>query len=110
MDVSRRTLVKAAGVVALASPAATTAGGMPPNKFEGPDTPTVGLSLGDGGSLGGRGAAPADAQKAQETAARRLKQLGVNWVLLNGGPYPGRNLLSKDRSNASNPTASPWAT
>src|ERR1700683_2257198 len=97
MNVSRRTVVKAAGVVALASPAAAATGAMPPNKFEGPDTPKIGLSLGDGGSLGGRGAAPADAQKAQETAARRLKQLGVNWVLANGGPLPWEESALKEQ-------------
>jgi hypothetical protein len=108
MNVSRRELMQAAGVAALASPSATAAGAMmPPNKFEGPDTPKIGLSLGDGGALGGRGGAPpatastppaatggasgavpVNPQQAQEAAARRIKQLGVNWVLSGGGPIP----------------------
>ncbi len=98
MKVSRRTLVKAAGVMALASPSAQAAGAMPPNKFEGPDTPKIGLSLADGGRLAGRGGAPVpaavpgdpplNAQQAEEAAARRIKQLGVNWVLANGGTLP----------------------
>ena len=108
MNVSRRKLMQAAGVAALASPAATAAGAMPPNKFEGPDTPKIGLSLGDGGALGGRGGAPAatgaapgappvNPQQAQEAAARRIKQLGVNWVLMSGGPIPWEESLLKEQ-------------
>jgi mannonate dehydratase len=109
MNVSRRKLMQAAGVAALASPAATAAGAMmPPNKFEGPDTPKIGLSLGDGGALGGRGGAaaaaaaapgapPIDPQKAQEAAARRIKQLGVNWVLSGGGPIPWEESSLKEQ-------------
>ena len=74
MKLSRRRLIEAAGAAALAGPTAkrSTAATMPENKFEGASTPKLCLAIGDGGS-------------SQEEAARRIKQLGVNWVL-SGGP------------------------
>src|SRR5437660_4942884 len=103
MKVSRRELMQAAGVAALASPAAAPAAEtMPPNKFEGPGTPKICLSLGDGG--GGRAGAAATAPTpgalpalSQEEAARRIKQLGVNWVLSNGGPIPWEESRLKEQ-------------
>lgn len=102
MNVSRRELMQAAGVAALVSPAAPAAETMPPNKFEGPDTPKICLSLGDGG--GGRGGAAAAAASpgappavSQEEAARRIKQLGVNWVLSNGGQIPWEESRLKEQ-------------
>jgi mannonate dehydratase len=105
MKVSRRRLMQAAGVGALASPDVTTAGAMPPNQFEGPNTPKISLSLGDGSGLGrggtpvaagASGTPPISPQQAQEAAARRIKQLGVNWVLSNGGPIPWEESRLKD--------------
>jgi len=85
MKFSRRQLMEAAGVAALAGPVPASAATMPENKFESKDTPKLCLSLGDGGPLGGgRGAATGDTNP-QQAAARRIKQLGVNWVL-SGGP------------------------
>ena len=90
MDLSRRRLMQAAGAAAWATPAATAAGTMLENKFEGPDTPKICLSLGDGGGFGGRAAAAPGAPPVnpQEAAARRIQQLGVNWLLAGGGPIP----------------------
>jgi mannonate dehydratase len=50
---------------------------------EGKDTPKIALGMGDGGGAGGAAGAP----NASDPAAgpRRIKQLGVNWVL-SGGP------------------------
>jgi mannonate dehydratase len=75
---------------------------MPPNKFEGPGTPKICLSLGDGGGgRGGTAAAPASPGAlpalSQEEAARRIKQLGVNWVLSNGGPIPWEESRLKEQ-------------
>jgi mannonate dehydratase len=73
MKLSRRNLIQSAGVAALANPLPTSAASMPENKFESASTPRLCLAIGDGGS-GDR-----------EAAARRIRQLGVNWVL-SGGP------------------------
>jgi mannonate dehydratase len=66
--------MQAAGAAALASPAARAAT-MPENRFEGKDTPKLCLGLGDGGASG-------------EQGARRIKQLGVNYVLSGNGRIP----------------------
>jgi mannonate dehydratase len=68
---------------------------MPEPRFEGKDTPKICLSAGDGGmGQGGRGAGPSAAPAATpgapapnplEASARRIKQLGVDYVL-SGGP------------------------
>src|ERR1700685_329767 len=87
---SRRKLMQAAGIAALASPVATPARAaamMPENKFEGKDTPKICLAIGDGGG-GGRGGAPGsatDPAAAEAAAARKIKQLGVNYVIGGGG-------------------------
>jgi mannonate dehydratase len=84
--------MQTAGVAALAtpfSPAAT----IPEPPIEASGTPKIALSMGDGGGGGfggGRGAAPPDASGAPPAtqpvdSLRRIKQLGVNWVL-SGGP------------------------
>jgi mannonate dehydratase len=80
MAISRRHLIESAGLAALASPSPAAAAEMPENKFEGPTTPKLGLAVGDGAI----GFAGADSDR-QEAGARRIKQLGVNWVL-SGGP------------------------
>ena len=85
MKISRRRLIEAAGAVALAAPASAGAI-LPENKFEGKDTPKLCLGLGDGG-----GAAPPSASASgtpltpEAASCRRLKQIGVDWVL-SGGP------------------------
>jgi mannonate dehydratase len=75
MKISRRNLIQTAGIAALASPAASAAGTMPENKFEGKDTPKICLALGDS----------AVGQQDVKSQARRLRQLGVDHVL-GGGP------------------------
>src|SRR5947209_5654880 len=103
MKVSRRKLMQAAGVAALVPPDASAAETMPPNKFEGPATPKICLSLGDGGGgRGGAAAAPASPGAlpalSQEEAARRIKQLSVKWVLSNGGPIPWEESRLKEQA------------
>jgi mannonate dehydratase len=72
---SRRRLIEAAGVAAFAAPAVQAAK-MPEPRFEGKDTPKLCLSIGDGG---GGAAGP------NEAGLRRIKQIGVEYVL-GGGP------------------------
>jgi mannonate dehydratase len=71
-------MIQTAGAAAAALPLASAAT-MPSPRFEGSDTPKIALSFGDGG--GGLGGGPA----AQADSLRRIKQLGVTW-LLGGGP------------------------
>jgi mannonate dehydratase len=75
MRISRRNLIQTAGLAAMASPAASAAGTMPENKFEGKDTPKICLAMGDSGA----------GQQDVKAQARRLRQLGVDHVL-GGGP------------------------
>jgi mannonate dehydratase len=65
---------------------------MPEPKFESKDTPKIGLAIGDGGgpSAGAAAARPATnpagaPPTGEEESARRIRQLGVEWVL-SGGP------------------------
>lgn len=74
---SRRKLIGAAGVVALA-PRVSHAAKMPEPRFEGKDTPKICLGLGDGSG----GLAPGGPPDA---GMKRIKQLGVDYVL-GGGP------------------------
>ncbi len=102
IGISRRNLMQTAGIAAFASPA-SAAGDMPAPRFEGKDTPKIALSIGDG--RGGAGAAQGAQQVAPQGGApvgmppgpqgnppvdpaRRIKQLGVDWVLSGGGPIP----------------------
>ena len=73
MKLTRRNLIGAAAAGALASPQAARAA-MPPNHFEGKDTPKICLITGDGG--GGT---------SQEATAQRIKQLGVQHVIGSAG-------------------------
>jgi len=93
--------MQTAGVAAMAGPAASAAS-MPEPHFEGKDTPKISLGLGDGGGAapqagaaaagtpaagaGGRGGGMNSAN--EEASARRIKQLGVNYVLSGGGRIP----------------------
>ncbi|MGA2148145.1 MAG: mannonate dehydratase [Bryobacteraceae bacterium] len=83
MTISRRSLIQTAGVAAMASPY-TSAATMPPPQFEGKDTPKIALSMGDGG----RATAPATPDAPPVDPLRRIKQLGVDWVLFGGPPIP----------------------
>ena len=98
MRISRRRMMQTAGVAALATPASHGAG-MPEARYEGKDTPKLCLGLGDGGGLGGgrRGAAPAvpapppgggPPLTPEAAAARKIRQIGVEWVLSGGPPIP----------------------
>src|ERR1039457_2314453 len=74
VGISRRRLLETAGIAALASPASAAAV-RPAPRFEGKDTPKIALSTGDGGGSG-------------VDSARRIKQLGVDWVLGGMGQIP----------------------
>src|SRR5437016_1555225 len=92
---SRRTILRTAGVAALAMPAtygasalslsgtsgATARGGL---RFEGKDTPKICLEAALGGSLDNT----AGANDQAAAAARRIRQLGVNHVISGGGAIP----------------------
>ena len=70
---SRRNLLQAAGAAAFL-PAATPAAAIPGPRAEGRDTPKICLGAGDGGT--------------DEAGLRRVKQLGVDHVLMGGPPIP----------------------
>ncbi len=69
--------MQSAGAAAMAAPASFAAG-MPAPHFEGPDTPKICLELSTGGMPDG----------SDEEVARRIRQLGVNYVLGHGFPIP----------------------
>jgi mannonate dehydratase len=119
MTISRRRLMQTAGVAALATPASPGAT-MPEPRFEGKDTPKLCLGIGDGGGgFGGggrRGAAGAPgatppaaaaptppavpgipALTPEAASARRLRQLGVEWVLSGGPQIPWDEAALKER-------------
>ena len=75
-DMTRRKLIQAAGVTALAAPAGAQTE-IPGPRAEGRDTPKICLQVGDDGLSAG---------KASESGMRRVKQLGVDHVLMGGGP------------------------
>jgi len=98
--ISRRNLIQGGGLAALATPAPdAAAAAMPGPRFEGKDTPKICLAIGDGGgpppppdAQGGRGRGAIN----QETAARRLKQLGVDYALSGGPQIPWEEGRLKD--------------
>ena len=75
--ISRRSLMQSAGVAAFAASPGDAAT-MPAPRFEGKDTPKIALAIGDGGS----------AQSDAVDPLRRIRQLGVEWVLSGGPPIP----------------------
>jgi len=84
--------MQTAGIAALASPVGA-AGVMPAPRLEGKDTPKIALSTGDGGGPG-------------VDSARRIRQLGVEWVLGGGPPMPWDEARLKeqlDRSKSQRP-------
>jgi mannonate dehydratase len=85
-DVSRRSLIQAAGVAALAGPVSKAAT-MPAPRYEGKDTPKICLEMG-AGSLSAGG--------IDEAGMRRIKQLGVEYVLSGGGRIPWEESRLKD--------------
>ncbi|MGI8988738.1 MAG: mannonate dehydratase [Bryobacteraceae bacterium] len=85
-DLSRRKLIKAAGIGVLAAPL-TPAADMPGPRVEGKDTPKICLEVG-GGSL--------SAGAIDEAGMRRVKQLGVDYVLSGGPRIPWRESQLKD--------------
>jgi mannonate dehydratase len=110
MILSRRRVMQAAGAMAVTRSAGFAADAMPENRFEGEDTPKICLAIADG-ALGAPatiapnpGTAPSTAAvnlsvTPLETAARRIKQLGVDWVLSDGGPIPWEASRLKERMN-----------
>jgi mannonate dehydratase len=94
MKFSRRTALEilGAGALAPAGAIAQTAGQVPPPPKEGTDTPKIAVGMGDAGIDVGRGgagrAAPNAAPLDPAAGPRRIKQLGVNYVLGGGPPSP----------------------
>ena len=85
---------------------------MPGPRFESKDTPKICLIIGDGGGpLAPAAAAAPDAGGAgrgagnQEAAARRIKQLGVDWVIGAGG---GQMPWTEERLKASMDQYKSW--
>src|SRR5438270_13154264 len=85
-DVSRRSLIKTAGIAALAGPVAKAAT-MPAPRYEGKDTPKICLEMG-AGSLSAGG--------FDDAGLRKVKQLGVDYVLSGGGRIPWEEARLKD--------------
>jgi len=80
LNVSRRRMMQAAGAMAVAPSIATAASAAKAWPIvEGPDTPKLCLGTGDGG----RGP-----EVSEEAAMKRIKQLGVDYVLGGGGRIP----------------------
>ncbi len=77
-QISRRSLIKAAGATALLSPLAH-GGILPEMPSEGSGTPKICLEMGDNG---------VSASHLSEEGMRRIKQLGVDHVLTGGPPIP----------------------
>src|ERR1700758_4558050 len=75
---TRRRMIKTVGATALFAPFARNAG-VPDLPAEGRDTPKICLEMGDGGLSAGR---------LDEAGMRRLKQLGVDHVLMGGPAIP----------------------
>lgn len=85
-NLSRRKLLQAAGAAGLASPVAKSVS-MPGPRNEGPDTPKICLEMGAGGlSAGG----------FDDAGLRKVKQLGVNYVLSGGGRIPWEEARLKE--------------
>lgn len=96
-DITRRRLIETAGVVALAAPLAQSAT-MPEPHFEGRDTPKLCLAVGDGGfGAATAGTPPRPIVGGNETSARRIKQLGVDYVLSGGPRIPWEESRLKDQ-------------
>ena len=77
---SRRKMLQAAGATALFSPLARAAAA-PELRCAGPDTPKICLEMGAGGLSAGN---------LDDAGMRRIKQLGVDHVLMGGPPIPWR--------------------
>src|ERR1700722_3872216 len=77
-DISRRTLIQTAGLAALSVPEAQAAA-MPAPRPEGKDTPKICLEAGAGNLSAGA---------IDEAGCRKIKQLGVDYVLTGGPKIP----------------------
>ena len=84
--ISRRKMMQSTGAagVAAMSPRTMTAAAMPGQRFEGKDTPKICLEA----SLPGYGPPPENQDEAVAAAARRIKQLGVEYVIAGMGRIP----------------------
>src|SRR5260370_28059663 len=77
---NRRNVLQAAGGVAL-SPSLLAAAAIPGPRSEGPNTPKICLEVGAGGLSAG---------KIDDAGIRRVKQLGVDYVLSRGPQIPSQ--------------------
>ena len=91
MKFSRRTAMQFLGAGAL-TPVAEfplAAAQVPPAPKEGKDTPKIAVGTGDSGvGGGGRGGAATNPPQDPTEGPRRIKQLGVDYVLGGLGPVP----------------------
>src|SRR5690242_3373340 len=85
--VSRRGILQAAGGAALVPPAMAAAE-IPGPRLEGPNTPKICLEAGAGGLAAG---------DHSEAGMRRIKQLGVDYVLTGGPKIPWQESDLRDR-------------
>ena len=91
MKFSRRTAMEVLGIGAWMPAAATSAEAaqVPAAPKEGKDTPKIALGMGDSGAFGGgRGGTRADTPSDPAAGPRKIKQLGVDYVLGGGGRTP----------------------
>jgi mannonate dehydratase len=99
MKISRRRLMQAAGVSAMTPPPARAAA-MPAPRFEGKDTPKICLEA----TIGGIGQQGTITDEAAASAARRLRQLGVEYAIAGMGRIPWeeetlRGLMDRYKKN-----------
>jgi mannonate dehydratase len=87
-EVSRRKLLQAAAVSAAVGPAAARAAEIPGPRLEGPNTPKICLETGTSGLAGGA---------LSEAGMRRIKQLGVDYVLTGGPKIPWQESEIRER-------------
>jgi mannonate dehydratase len=85
--VSRRTILQSAGVAALA-PSAARSAEIPGPRLEGPNTPKICLEAGAGGLAAG---------DHSEAGIRRIRQLGVDYVLTGGPRIPWEESFLRER-------------
>ena len=78
-DLSRRNVLQAAGAAMLAPATPAAAAEIPGPRQEGPNTPKICLETGAGGLAAGG---------FDEAGMRRIKQLGVDYVLTGGPRIP----------------------
>lgn len=88
---SRRNLMRTGAAVSVGalSHGAVIAATMPGPRFEGQDKPKICLEA----NQPGYGPPPANPDQAMAASARRIRQLGVNYVIAGMGPIPWNDTI-----------------